>query len=243
LSKLIIYYNDYNCLNEYLYKKLIEQEKLLENQKQLLDKKQQEIDQLKQNQNNVIVNNVHDNINNINNVNNTINININNVIHPLGEEDTKHITPAVLRNCLVYGADSAISLILEDIHGNVKYPRNHNMYISNMRKDEVIVLMNDNQVNKWTIVTLFKILPRIIKTAVDLIDKHQDAIVRSNYGHMNTEENLAYQTLRVILHADNDKTLVKDHAKVIKKMLHTCKQYAPTDIKKPTLEKIKNDTT
>ena len=82
--------------------------------------------------------NISNNSNNTNNINNkTVNQN-NIIVNPFGKEDLSYISDEIYKKIINKGFQSVPTLV-NLIHFNEKRPQNHNIYISNIRSNHILL--------------------------------------------------------------------------------------------------------
>ena len=105
--------------------------------------------------------------------NNTINNNINNIkIIAYGKEDLSHIQEKDYKLILNKGFKS-VPALMDSIHFNQNKPENHNIYISNMRDNHVLIYNGA----EWQLKERNDILQEIVYNKTDILNEKFDELV------------------------------------------------------------------
>ena len=157
-----------------LLKEKEDQDIKLEKVLETMEEMKKEIIQLK-NKSNKIVNSTQnaENIQNNNNCNNKIQ-NVHNEIKIIayGKEDLSHILEKDYKMILNKGFKS-VPALMESIHFNKNKPENHNIYISNMRDNHVLIYDG----NEWQLKERDDLLQEIVYNKSDILNKKFDELV------------------------------------------------------------------
>lgn len=130
-----------------------------------------EIEILKKEKSNHIINNTENNITINSTINNNTQNNINITVNPFGNEIYDYLSDKSYR-CAINSRIGGIVKLIKDINFNTAYPQNHNVYIPN-KKDKYAMIYNGN---KW-----------ILNKKDDVIDN----LINNNFLRINNyyEEN------------------------------------------------------
>lgn len=143
---------------------------------------------------------------NINNGNQQI-ININLV--PYGQEDLTKISDADYQRILRRGFNSVPALV-ESLHFNKNLPENHNVYISNMRDD--YVLMYDGKI--WRLKNRDETLQQLYEDKTDILETKFEELLK------RLDEQTIKMFQRFIKVKDDDDSVVRRIKKDLKIMLY-----------------------
>jgi len=166
-----------------LIKEKEEQKKVIEEQSKQLEKVLKNIEEMKSNQDKLICEIEKlkkKTVKRANNVqyaekiqNNTLNNTVNNIkIIAYGKEDLSHILENDYKMILNKGFKSVPALV-ESIHFNKNKPENHNIYISNMR-DNYVLIYNGND---WQLRERENILQELVDNKTDILNEKFDELV------------------------------------------------------------------
>lgn len=164
-----------------------------------------------------------DTIKSINNtVNNTVNYNYDINVLPYGKEDLSHITEKDYRTILNKGYCSVTELV-KYIHFDKSKPENHNIYISNMRDNNIMVFDG----KKWRLKNKKELLDDIFTTKRDiLVDKFEEiqrtlptTTINKFNRFMNDQQdkkivNIVKDDIKLVLY--NSRAVPKETSKKIK---------------------------
>lgn len=142
---------------------------------------------------------------NINNGNQIINVNL----VPYGSEDTNKISDAEYQRILRRGFNSVPALV-ESLHFNKNLPENHNVYISNMRDDYVLVYDG----KKWRLKNRNDTLQQIYEDKTDILETKFEELL----GRLDEQTIRMFQ--RFIKVKDSDDEIVKGIKKELKTILY-----------------------
>ena len=150
-------------------------------------------------------------------INNTHNVKIdtqNNVILNLvayGHEDTTKITSGEFKRILNRGFNS-VPALLEKIHFDKNKPENHNVYISNMRDDHILVYDGE----KWKLVDRDDMLQTIYDDkATILIDKFKEMGVELDENTIRM-----FNRFKKMYENEDDETAIKRIKKEMKSVMY-----------------------
>ena len=146
------------------------------------------------------------NAHNINNGNQQI-ININ--VVPYGQEDLTKISDAEYQKILRRGLNS-VPAFMESLHFNKNLPENHNVYISNMRDD--YVLMYDGV--KWRLKNRDETLQQLYEDKTDILETKFEELIK------RLDEQTIRMFQRFIKVKDDDDAVVRRIKKDLKIMLY-----------------------
>ena len=210
--------NQNDMEKETIYKKLLEK---VEKQDEKIEKQDEKIKHLEKllsdkNTSNTIQN-ITNNNNNNNTQNNLITGNTFNIqLLAFGKEDISHLTENDYKLIINKGFKS-VQELLKSIHFNKNKPENHNIYISNMRDNYVMVFDG----NKWelrdrkdTIDDLYDFKKDILEDKLDeLIEKLPDYVIRKFKRFINDQKagqvsNKIKEELKLILY--NNKNISEE---------------------------------
>lgn len=151
------------------------------------------------------------------------NITLNNaVIVPFGSEDMTKITKKELEKIIERGINS-VGVLIEKLHFDVNKPENHNVYISNLRDNYIIIYDGE----KWKLKDRNEILHQLYEDGADflevkfneLIDKLDDASISKFKRFINCRE-------------DNENEIEKKIKKDLKALLYENKKIVEETRKK-----------
>ena len=156
---------------ETIYQTLLKRLDIMETQnKELLN----EVNKMKQENKNIVVNNTNNNT-----MNNTTNVaqlnqlnNINIKVVAFRKEDLSHITNEIYAKILNKGFKSVPNLV-DCIHFNKNRPENHNVYISNMRDKHVLVYDGED----WKLKEKDEILQQLVDDKTEMLSEKFDELV------------------------------------------------------------------
>ena len=212
--------NEKEVIFNRLIAKMEKQEKELKNLKAHNNKLENEIKSLKDNNiqninsnNNSNNRNIHNNTtNNTNTVNsnNTINNNVFQLV-AFGQEDLTSISDKIYEQIIKKGFQSVPNFV-RYVHFNKNKPENHNIYISNMRDNYVMVFDG----NKWTLNNRNDILTQLIDDKkYCLIDKFDEI--------MDTLDPIAIRKFKRFLEQHDEDQIIKNMKKDLVLVLYNNK--------------------
>jgi hypothetical protein len=137
---------------EQLLQKLLNEHENMKQRIQTLEEKNKEYQKIINTQNNT---------QNINIKDSTINFNVS----PYGNEDTSFISEETFKKIINKGFNSVPALV-DEIHFNKNKPENHNIYISNLRDDYVLVFDG----NDWNLETKESVLTNMYYANSDILE-------------------------------------------------------------------------
>lgn len=129
-----------------------------------------------------------------------------------GKEDLSHMTNTDYKKILNKGFKSVPGLV-EHVHFNKNNPENHNIYISNMRDNYVLIYDGEN----WKVEEKDVVLQKLIEDKSDILIEKFDELIE------NLDEYTIKKFRRFLNEKDDDATIL-NIKKDLKKILYNNKQ-------------------
>ena len=176
-----------------------------------VNKLEKEIELLKkQQQNHIVNNNCNNTINNTNNTNNTINNNTYNItLNNYKKEDIDYITDEILYK-LIKSPGSSLLNIIKYIHFNKHHPENHNLKLNNIQSKFIDIYNNGiwEKVNKKDIIEYerdnsYEIIDEYYTTSYPDKDKYEDRFKKFKKAFEGEDEQILkeqYDRIELLLY-------------------------------------------